>query len=69
MDVSQKASLLARKVLTGLQSYIGPVCAGVFPAGPDGIREQGSHLHIELLSPASLSDCPCPTCPSGAASD
>ena len=60
MDVSQKASFLARKVSTGLQSYIRPVCAGVFPDGPDGIREQGSYLQIELLSPASLSDCPRP---------
>lgn len=30
------------------------------PAGPDGIRGRGSHLHIGLVCPISLSECPCP---------
>jgi len=33
----------------GLQSYIRPVVQATKPAGPDGIRRRGSHLHIERV--------------------
>lgn len=60
MDVSQKASFLAREVSKGLQSYMRPVCAGVFPAGPDGIRGQGSYLitGLDAQLPYRISPAP-----------
>jgi transposase len=47
-----KSKRLVRKVKqeAGLRSYIRPFVRVMRPAGPDGIRRQGSHLNREHLA-------------------
>jgi len=48
MDVSRKASFLRMKYQRGCSLIFGLLVQAIIPAGPDGIRGQGSHLNIEL---------------------
>jgi hypothetical protein len=47
----------------GLQSYIRPVVQATKPAGPDGIRRRGSHLHIERVAQLPYRSVPVPVRP------
>jgi hypothetical protein len=50
MDVSQKASFSNMKFQRGCSLIYGLLAQAFYPAGPDGIRGQGSCLHIELIA-------------------
>jgi len=50
MDVPQKASFGDVKFQRGCSLIYGLLAQVILPAGPDGIRGQGSHLHIELTA-------------------
>jgi hypothetical protein len=60
MDVSQKASFSNMKFQRGCSLIYGLLAQAFHPAGPDGIRGQGSHLHIELIAPYPYRIVPAP---------
>lgn len=50
MDVSRKASFSNVKFQRGCSLIYGLLAQAFHPAGPDGIRGQGSHLLIGLIA-------------------
>lgn len=60
MDVSRKASFSNVKFQRGCSLIYGLLAQAFCPAGPDGIRGQGSHLQIELDALADYRIVPAP---------